>query len=325
MYHEAVGGIPAWGEGMVGWISAPERACLGKTDVEADKTIVLFFTYRYSEVPLMTEALPRFANPPVVEVALSIMVEPLASFKTAYVGLLWNEIREQFPKTADHPPLDSVIEREKEEPRQLGPSVQFAAVSTPQLRTWFLNEAETELLQVQHDRVARNWRRADTSIPYPSYGKIRGPFEAELKHIAGFVSRNGLGSLKPIQCEVTYVNHMKVGEGWQNHSEMANVFTNWKNTDGKFLLHPEDARFVSRYVIKDNGQFLGRLHVSVQPAFSIATSAPIFILTLTARGRPLTGDLAGALGFLDIGHEWIVRGFADLTTQSMHQIWRREI
>jgi uncharacterized protein (TIGR04255 family) len=114
------------------------------------------------------QPLPRFNNPPVVEVALSVMLEPLPAFRAAHVGLLWNKLRERFPKTVDQPPLDSPQETEDEPRRQLGPTLQFEPFGTPPpLRTWFLNDQETELLQIQNDRIARNWRRANTSQPYP--------------------------------------------------------------------------------------------------------------------------------------------------------------
>lgn len=268
--------------------------------------------------------LPLFSNPPVVEVALSVMVEPLSEFKAAHVGLLWNEVRARFPKTADQPPLDSPLELEAEPRRQLGPTLQFQAFQTPPLRTWFLNEQETDLLQIQHDRVARNWRRANTTEPYPSYKNIRGPFEHELGVVSKFVESNHVGELKPRQCEITYVNHIVAGQGWKNHSDVDLVIVNWKPPNHEFLRVIEDATFSWRYVIRERKNFVGRLHVSFQPAYRTvgAEDMEIFVLTLTARGKPLGKGLDGALAFLDLGHDWIVRAFKDLTTPEMHQIWQ---
>lgn len=273
-----------------------------------------------------TKALPRFKHPPVVEVALSVMIEPLARFRSAYVGLLWNEVRSRFPKTVDQPPLESPTEFETEPRKPLGPSLQFEAVTTPPLRTWFLNEQETELLQIQHDRIARNWRRANTTEPYPNYLNIRGPFGDDLIFLSKFLAENHLGELKPRQCEVTYVNHIVAGEGWKNHSELGRVLRNWDNPTENFLPAIEDARFSSRYVIRNGNDFVGRLHVSLQSAYqSSPTVNPVFVFTLTARGKPLGSGLEGALAFLELGHEWIVRGFAELTTPEMHVIWQREV
>jgi uncharacterized protein (TIGR04255 family) len=269
-------------------------------------------------------ALPRFSSPPVVEVALSVMIDPLGEFKAAHVGLLWNEFRDRFPKTNDQPPLDTPEEVEAEPRKQLGPTLQFEPIRMPMLRTWFLNNDETELLQIQSDRVARNWRRANTTQPYPSYDNIKEPFKTDLNLVRHFVESNGIGDLKPKQCEVTYVNHIVAGEGWNTHADLGRVLVNWNAPTHAFLPEIEDARLAWRYVIRDKKAFIGRLHVSLQPAYRSKDGADteIFVLTLTARGKPVGKGLDGAFAFLDLGHEWIVRGFKDLTTLEMHQIWQ---
>jgi hypothetical protein len=127
--------------------------------------------------------------------------------------------------------------------------------------------------------------------------------------------------------EVTYVNHVPAGSNWNRHGELHKI-VNFLAADGakrwSFLRDPEDVRCALRFVMADkDGQFLGRLNVDVQPAFLTDSEVPIFVLTLTARGRPIGAGTDGVLAFLDSGREWIVRGFADLTTTEMHQIWKR--
>ncbi|HUE08033.1 MAG TPA: hypothetical protein VMP41_11445, partial [Acidimicrobiales bacterium] len=61
----------------------------------------------------------------------------------------------------------------------------------------------------------------------------------------------------------------------------------------------------------------------VQPAFQREDNQPVIALTLLARGAPRTTDATGVVEFLRLGHEWIVRGFADLTTAAMHDEWER--
>jgi hypothetical protein len=52
----------------------------------------------------------------------------------------------------------------------------------------------------------------------------------------------------------------------------------------------------------------------------------VFIMNLTARGVPLRAkgetEMEGAFAFFLLGREWIVKGFRDLTTDSMHKAWR---
>jgi hypothetical protein len=102
------------------------------------------------------------------------------------------------------------------------------------------------------------------------------------------------------------------------------VVENWKQPDDGFLPGVEDATLSWRYVIREGKAFVGRLHVSFQPAYHSkgGKDVEIFVLTLTARGKPLGKGIDGAVAFLDLGHEWIVRGFKELTTPAMHQIWQ---
>jgi hypothetical protein len=46
-------------------------------------------------------------------------------------------------------------------------------------------------------------------------------------------------------------------------------------------------------------------------------------MTLTARGVPHSSDQEELLRCLDVGREWVVRGFADFTTDEMHNLWKR--
>jgi hypothetical protein len=65
----------------------------------------------------------------------------------------------------------------------------------------------------------------------------------------------------------------------------------------------------------------GRLHIALQPGYG--GSQAMFVLTLTARGRPSGPTNADVLAFLDIGREHIVRGFTSVTSTEMHAKWGR--
>ena len=79
-----------------------------------------------------------------------------------------------------------------------------------------------------------------------------------------------------------------------------------------------------RYVIPGaDGEPLGRLHIVMEPGYRRDDNRPMFLLDLTARGRPERDGVDGVLRFLEIGREWVVRGFAAVTTAQMHKIWGR--
>jgi uncharacterized protein (TIGR04255 family) len=274
----------------------------------------------------MNRSLPDFENPPLVEVALSVQFDTLTSLRTPQVGMLWAELRSRFPKTEEHRPLNPVIERFGI-PKTTTPEVRFEMIEVPPVpRIWFLNEAGTELIQIQQDRFIHNWRKVGEGDAYPRYERVRETFRSELVSFAATLSREQIGELKANQCEVTYVNHIVTGEGWQTHGELGNVLTVFNATySDETLQEPESIRLALRYILRNGkDEPIGRLHVLVQPAYRRTDNQPMLVLTLTARGRPEGDQLDHVLGFLDRGREEIVRGFASITTPVMHRLWGRK-
>lgn len=266
--------------------------------------------------------LPDFTNPPVTEVALSVVFEPLPGYTSAHAGLFWNGISDRFTRVQEHPPLAIPEEMPERQPTE-GPSVQL--LGKPEPRIWLLTDDESELIQLQGDTFVRNWRQTQPDQLYPRYEQLRSRFASEFREFTSFVERARLGALVPRRCEITYVNHILGGEGWQDFGEFYKVISGCSElrTD-RFLPQPEETRLAAKYAIRDlQGQFLGRLTVTAEPAFRRRDMKPLIALTLTARGRSISSDFDGVLGFFDIGREWIVRGFTDLTTREMHRIWGR--
>jgi uncharacterized protein (TIGR04255 family) len=268
--------------------------------------------------------LPDFKRPPLDEVVLSAQYDPLQRFQVPQIGLLWSKFRDNFPNTEQHPPLDPIIESFRPTIR---PSVQLEVSSTPPIpRCWFLKEDGTELIQVQQDRFIHNWRKVGADDSYPRYEHVRNQFKRELETFCEFLATEKIGELSPTQCEVSYINVITLETDPIGHGEMGRILTSVqsKYTDD-FLGQPENVRFASQYVFSDeNENPLGRLHIAAKPAFRAPDGKPIFILNLTARGAPVGEAIPGVLRFMDMGREWIVRGFASITTKEMHKIWGRK-
>ena len=264
-------------------------------------------------------SLPNFAKPPVVEVALSVLYESIPRLTSARMGALWQKLRGEFPETEDHQPLPFVTELHSLEDHPPGPSLR-PVVMSPAPRAWFVKADGTELIQLQNDRFAFNWRKREPSDVYPRYPTMRDSFERNLGLFRKFLEEEKLGPFQPRQCEVTYVNHI-AQDGDIDLAPSGDIVSLWKGSSGVGFLPKEEAvQFSARYVIPDsNGQFLGRLHVSLKPAKLKATGQSILVMTITARGEPTTER--GIFGFLDLGREWIVKGFNEITAQQMHKAW----
>jgi uncharacterized protein (TIGR04255 family) len=282
----------------------------------------------FADTLVMDSPLPDFVKPPVTEVVLGMQFARLPQLRNITICRLWQEhYKSRFPDVEEHPPIGRAVEK-------FGvitgpPSFRVVGMDSPPVpRYWFVNgagAAGTELVQVQQDRFLRNWRKMGDADQYPRYERIREWFQRDASTFLAFVEANKLGEVIPDQCEVTYVNHIFPSGVWKHHGEVGKVVSFWSGQHSDDFLPPEeDATLTARYIIPDQKKEpLGRLSVTVQPAYAKDTEEHVLQMTLVARGRPIGEGMAGVLKFFDLGREWVVRGFASITTRVMHQTWER--
>lgn len=264
--------------------------------------------------------LPDFADPPVNETVLSIQFAPIPRLGIPHYGLFWASIRQEFPRLEVHPAIPSVTEQFSE-PIVRQPKIGVQFVTVPDVRCWFLDESGTRLIQVQRDRLIHNWRQLAGDERYPRYPSVRKTLETEWIRFCDFLRVEDLGQPQVNQCEVTYVNHIEYGKGWNGYGELSKVISPWSGvTSGSFLPPLERASMEAHYRLPRE---LGRLHISVEPVIRARDSQEVLQLTLTARGAPKSSSLADIVSWMDLGREWVVKGFTDFTTASMHNIWGR--
>ena len=268
--------------------------------------------------------LPDYEHPPLVEVVLSVQFAELKSYRTVHAGLLWTEkFRNAYPRVVEQPPLDPVFEVFGSQTN--APQLQIKRMPGPEVpRLWFTNNQQTELVQIQANRFVRNWRKVGQGGNYPRYETLKERFFSELKDVDAFFKSWDIGSIKPNQCEITYVNRLQLeGQDLRRCPGLAlNLFPPGAlqpRDDGR-LPEKEDCSLSVRYVLRDaDARPRGRLLVTVQPW----PGEPALRLDVAVRGAPTTGDLEAAADFLDEGRQAIVHGFTAITTEQMHKNWRR--
>jgi uncharacterized protein (TIGR04255 family) len=196
-------------------------------------------------------------------------------------------------------------------------------VTNPEARLWFIGRDKSSLIQVQHDRFLFNWRKENAKDSYPRYEDfVRPAFEKEFVRFVRFLEQQKLAAPDIVQCEVSYVNHIPKGEGWNVADDWKKVFTRFADAPRRdFLPAPESLRLSANFIIPERR---GRLRISANPAIRQNDQAEVIALNLTARGRPESASTASVLAWLDMGREWVVRGFADFTSDEMHAIWERQ-
>ncbi len=263
---------------------------------------------------------PDFSNPPVIEVALSVGFNPLMGYTSAHSGVFWRSCADAFSKVEEHPPFSIPPVNESEDTSQ---EIEIVD-GPPPIRTWLIAEDGSELLQLQRDVFAHNWRKIGPTHEYPRYESLRNRFQRYFHAFVEFVRERNIGVVCPCTCEVTYVNHIPIGEHLRTSGDLQEVVSPWSWPHTTFLSEPSDVRFAARFKIRDDSdRFVGWLIADAKPAYRRSDGSGIIVLSMTARGIPLGNGSDGVLAFLDRGREWIVRGFTDLTTPKMHKVWGR--
>ncbi|WP_174874895.1 TIGR04255 family protein [Vogesella oryzae] len=262
----------------------------------------------------------KFENPPIVEVVCGVLFSSQSTIQTAHIGAFWESVRNDFPITEDAPPLLPVLE-------ESGPVTvaSFELSELPPLRrTWMASEDGRTLIQVQQDRFLFNWKRISDDDAYPSYQVVIKRFEDCLARFVEFCSSVGVGSLAYRQYELTYVNHIGQGNGLDRVGLDALFVDHIRKVEVDRFLPPPDAIGWTSVYSFPNDQ--GRLHVAMQSAQSQQPSMEKIIrLDLTARGISSDTTELGRSCWFNMAHDWITRGFADITNPILHDDhgWRR--
>lgn len=257
------------------------------------------------------ESLPSFKKPPINEVVCGFRYEPLQAMRVPHIGILWERFRKDYPVAQHATPIAS------ETSILIDPST-----GAPIPRIWFVNEQDDQLLQFQSDRFYFNWRERKNA--YPRYSTIIAKFESAKLILEHFLNEFQLGPLVPIEYDLTYINQLPKGKGWETNDDLNKVFCdfNWQRLSGRFLPNPSNTTWQTRFPLPDES---GWLTAKLNQGKRRDDDTPVLMFELAARG--LSGDKSdnAMRRWFDLAHVWIVRGFADLTTSTIqHSVWERE-
>ena len=270
---------------------------------------------------VMIESIVRFNNPPVVEVVAGVSFGAIPPDFGPILSAFWKEkLRDRFPSLQQQPPYSPPDEVFGDQPGLGGITFQFGGPFV-EGRLWATSVDGTELLQLQSNWFARNWRKVGAGSEYDRWPSRRAALESSLRELQSYLGeiRMDLPSIR--QCEVSYVNHIALEGVADGHAGVGHVLCGQEALSGS--LPVEQATIQARYVIPDDGgRPIGRLHVGMSPALD-AAGKPIYVLELTARGKPETPTTEASLVFLDHGRSAINATFVALTTPEMHTAWGR--
>jgi len=229
-------------------------------------------------------------------------------------------VKSDFPRQREQPARPPLMEERFDEAPVAEPFEFQIIEGSPMNRFWLLSSDESRLVQVQRDFFALNWRKMTESSQYPRYRQLRKSFGQYLKEFERVLVDEGKEPLRPQWCEVTYINHINPSAKGERRP-LHEVLTIVRQPRDSFLPSPEDVQLAERFRVTEDNQPIGRLNVSAVPNYRTPDRAPIWVLTLTTRLRTFQPTVQGALNRLDLGHDWTLRAFKDLTTPRMHRDW----
>ncbi|MFZ1137483.1 MAG: TIGR04255 family protein [Candidatus Korobacteraceae bacterium] len=252
--------------------------------------------------------LPVFDNPPVLEVVTGVQFDRLRSMQTSHFGKFWETVREEFPTSQDAPPLPDVSE-----------PFTVELLTLPPLRRMMLISADNHyVIQVQDSRFHVNWRKTKSSDVYPRFDVIFSKFKEFWTEFTEFVSAAGIAPLKITAYELTYVNHIDANAQEFGTSVAQRVkMYNWGGVQPEFLPQPSSVSAVWQFTLPD-----GKGNLNANLSHARREKEDVLVLNMGCQGQ--ASETFTLDSWFETAHEWIVRGFTDLTTDEAHKLWGRK-
>lgn len=235
----------------------------------------------------------------------------------------WPRIRDRYPNLTTQPPLPPM--KEDFSPGAPGVSIQLFGPGAGS-RYWFASHDQAEVVQVQRDRFAFNWRKEPAPGlivgEYPRYAYLRERF---VELLAEFQQAAGLEDVtdRATWCEIAYINQIgAAAEG--GHRPLASILRFVQSIPLPRLPAPQDSAFVQRHRLSRGDEPVGRFHINANAAFKVQTLEPIYVLNLTVRSMTPSAAEGGVMAFMDDGRDLAIQAFRDATTPEMHAEWGLE-
>jgi uncharacterized protein (TIGR04255 family) len=253
-------------------------------------------------------SLPDYERPPVIEVVYGVRFTPLKDWALPHIGAFWQRVAEEFPRCEHAPPIGD-------------PLVIDPAVGAPLPRVWLINVSDDRLIQLQPGRFLFNWRHREDVGSYPHYPDLSKEFFTLFRQFREFAAEHKLEDIEVVDFELTYINHIPEQEGWGFPEQLGRVIgqLEWHDSRYRFLPRPSAINWQARFPFKEHQ---GELVVKLKPVRRTKDDKPLLVLEMSTRGQPAEAAIDDVAHWFSHAHEWIVRGFEDLTSdEAQKELW----
>lgn len=261
-----------------------------------------------------------FARPPVEEVVLSVLFNPLDRLLAPHLGEIWQEFKRYgFVHIVEQPPVAPAVEMPV--PVQ---DAQLRFSNVPDLaRIWFIHETETEIIQVQRDRFMFNWRKTESDPVYPGFAAIWEKFEGFYTRFTQTVNNMQIGEVAPLQYELTYINQLRHGDSWDTPDDIGKISTLFIHSPQtkSFWSGMEAVNFQASFPVAD---LHGRLHLAISNGVRMPEQRQTLQTDFTVRGFPENAEDT-MLTWFKSARDHIREKFTGMFTEDIQmQIWERK-
>lgn len=250
-----------------------------------------------------------YEKPPVVETGFRFTFPPIKGWNMFHLGLFWARLRERYPFAEARLPMGSVEFDELD--FRLGPEIHLEALP---LRSFLLDKARNQLLQVQPNVFVRNWKAIEAEHKYCHYSDLKPMFQEDWAAYRQFLKDESLPEPNVFQCDVTYINHFVKGREWETLEDIGALFPRMKFEFKGALV----TSFSVAATVADN-----QVRMDAAPALR-PDGTPIIQLTLNVSGKPASTSEADSWAKLDDCHKLLVETFAEITSEALQSnVWKR--
>lgn len=257
-----------------------------------------------------------FARPPVEEVVLSVLFSPLDRLLAPHLGEIWQEFkRDGFVHIIEQPPVVHAVETFPVPSQE----AQLRIGDVPPLaRIWFIHETDTEIIQVQRDRFTFNWRKTEQHPVYPGFTAICEKFEDFYSRFRQIVKNMQIGEVAPLQYELTYINQLRHGDGWDTPDDMGNIYNMFVDSP---WVGAESMDFRASFPVAD---LHGRLHFGIGNRIKLPEELQTLQTDFTVRGFPENAEDT-MITWLKSARNHIREKFASVFIDDVQtRIWERK-
>lgn len=252
----------------------------------------------------------KYENPPIDEIVCGIRFDPIRHLQSGHFGILWQKFRPDFPRTEDQNLVGPVSQEDLGGPDKM-----------PLPRIWFIHSNENELIQVQRNRFLHNWRKRRPDDEYPGYKRVAENFEEYLSRFQEFLAEENLGNLEAKEYELTYIDLIPQGQGWEKLSDLEKAFPNLLSLTKQGMLSA-DVRVINWQTILGLPNDIGQLGIAIRSANKVSDNQQIIHIEFRAlSNRPYQPMHA----WFETAHNTITELFSNLVNDEIQEkFWGRK-